>query len=81
MCLFIIPCVVHDCIETMSNREHSAVGELGSYGALNQIVGVHIDGGSRLVQDENLGLSQQSTCQTHQLSLTHTIDIDIQDQN
>lgn len=56
----------------MCNREHSTVLELAADSLLDEIVGVVVDGGSGLVEHEYLGLAEESSRQTDQLSLTHT---------
>ena len=69
MCL---PVTVHDSVEPMSDCEDGAVGELSSNRLLDQLVGLEVDGSSRLVQNEDLGLAEDGTCQTDQLTLANT---------
>lgn len=58
----------------MGYGEDGAVLKLGADGGLDEVVSLQVDSSRGLVQDEDPGLPQQSSGQTHQLSLTHTED-------
>jgi len=52
-----IPVVVHDGVKSVSNCEHSAVGKLGAYRGLYEVVRLQVNRCSSLVQHQNLGLA------------------------
>ena len=56
----------------MCDGEDGAVSKLCADGLLNEVIGLEVHSGSGLVQDQDLGLAEQSSGQAHQLTLTHT---------
>lgn len=58
----------------MGDGEDGAVLKLGADGGLDEVVSLQVDSGRGLVQDEDSGLPQESSGQTHQLPLAHTDD-------
>lgn len=56
----------------MSYCQDGAVLKLRADGGLDQVVCLHVHSCSGLIQDQDLGLPQQSSGQAHQLPLTHT---------
>ena len=56
----------------MCDGEDGAVSKLCADGLLNEVVGLEVHGSSGFVQDQDLGLAEQSSSQAHQLTLTHT---------
>ena len=56
----------------MSNGEDSAVSKLCADGLLDEVVSLQVHSCRRLVQHQDLGLAQQSSRQTHQLTLPDT---------
>ena len=67
-----IPVIVHDSVEAVGYSEDGTVGKLCADGLLNEIISLQIHGCRGFIQNQNLGLAQQSSCQTHQLTLTNT---------
>lgn len=67
-----LPGVVHDCVEAVRYHQDSAVLKLRADGGLNQVVCLHVHGCCGLIQNQDLGLSQQSSGQAQQLPLAHT---------
>lgn len=65
----LLPGVVHDGVEAVSDGQDGAVFKLGADGGLDQVVCLHVHSSRGLVQDQDLGLSQESSGQTHQLAL------------
>ena len=65
--------VVHDGVEPVRDGQHGAVEELGPDGRLDEVVSLKVDRGRGLVEDQNLGLSQQGSGQAHELPLAHTV--------
>lgn len=43
------PVVVHDCVEPVGNGQYSAVFKLGTDGALDEVIGLQVNGSSGLV--------------------------------
>lgn len=68
------PCVIHDCVESVSDGKDGAVFKLSPNGGLNKIICLQVDSGCSFIQDEDPRLSQESSSQTHQLPLAHTVD-------
>ena len=64
--------IIQDGVQSVGNGEHSARGKLRADGLLNEVIGLHVHCCCCLVQYKDLGLPQQSTCQTHQLTLPDT---------
>lgn len=60
---------VHDGVQSVSNGDGGAVGELLLDGRLDEVIGLQIHGGSGLVHDQNLGFPKQSPGQAQQLPL------------
>ena len=67
-----LPRVIHDGIQSMRYRQYGAVFELHSDSVLDEVIGLKVNGGRRLVQHQDLGLPQQRSSQADQLTLTHT---------
>lgn len=67
-----LPVVVHDSVETVCNSKNSAVIELGANRGLDQVVRLKIHSCCRLIQNKDLGFSEERSCQTQQLPLTKT---------
>lgn len=70
--MFKAPGVVHDGVESVSDGENGAVLKLCADGGLDEIISLQVDSGRSFIQDEDSGLPQQSSSQTHQLPLTNT---------
>ncbi len=68
--------IVYDGVESVSNGEDSAVCKLCSYGLLNEVISLQVHGSCGLVQYQDLGLTEERSCQTHQLTLTNTATIE-----
>ncbi len=68
--LFVIPSVVHDGIETVCDGQNGAVLKLSSDSGLYQIVRLQVYSCSGFIQNQNLGLPQESSSQANQLPLT-----------
>lgn len=66
------PCVIHDCVEPVSDGKDGAVLKLRPNGGLDEIVRLQVDCSCGFIQDEDPGLPQESSGQTHQLPLAHT---------
>jgi len=67
------PGVVHDGVEAMGDGQHGAVLKLSADGGLDEGVRLQVNRGCGLVQNQNLGLPQQSPGQTHELTLAQTV--------
>ena len=67
----VLPVIVQDGLDPVSDGEDGAVRELLSDSCLDEIVCLQVHGGRGLVQDEYLGLPEDGPGQTHQLSLPH----------
>lgn len=67
------PRVIHDSVESVSNGEDGAVFKLSPDGGLDEVVRLQVDGGCGFIEDEDPGLPQESSSQTHQLPLTHAV--------
>lgn len=79
VCVCTEPCVVHDSVESVSNGKDSAALELGPDGGLDEIIRLQVNSGCRFIQNEDPGLPQESSSQTHQLPLAHAEDTTAQD--
>ena len=66
------PVIIQDGVQSMSDSDHGAFLELRPDGLLNEVVRFHVNSCSGLIQHQDLGLAEQGSCQTHQLSLSHT---------
>ena len=61
--------VVVDGVDAMRYGEHGHVGELAAYGALNEVVGLEVDRGGRLVYAQYATIGDEGARQAHQLLL------------
>ncbi len=68
------PVAVEDGVEPVRDREDGAVSELLADRVLDELVRLQVDGGRRLVQNQNLRLAQQRPRQTHELPLPHAAE-------
>ena len=66
-----LPIRVHDSVEPVSNGEYGAVSELGPDRRLDQLIRLQVHGCRRLIQDQDLGLTQEGPGQAEELTLTH----------
>ena len=66
-----IPVVVQDGVKSMGYGDDCTLLKLFTNRLLDQGIGLHVNRRRRLVQHQDLGLPQQRSCQTHQLTLTH----------
>lgn len=73
--IYIEPCVIQDCVESVSDGKDGAVFKLSPNGGLDEIICLQVDSSCSFIQDENPRLPQESSSQTHQLPLAHTVDI------
>ena len=64
--------IVYDGVEAVGYSEDGTVSKLCADGLLNEIISLQIYCCCGLIQNQNLGLAQQSSCQTHQLTLANT---------
>lgn len=69
--MFIL-CVVHDGVEPVSDGEDCAVLELRADGGLDEIISLQVNSSCGFIEDEDSGLPQQGSGQTHELPLSHT---------
>lgn len=60
---------INDRVETMSDDHDGAILETRPQLLLDQVVSFHVDVGGGLVEDEDLGLSQNSACEADELLL------------
>lgn len=67
-----LPVAVHDRIQSMGNSQHRALGKLVSDRLLNEFVCLEVHRSSGFVENEDLCLAQERSCQTNQLSLSNT---------
>ena len=65
------PVVIHDGVEPVRDSDDGGVCKLSPYRVLNEVVCLKVDCRRRLVQHQNLCLTQQSARQANQLTLTH----------
>ncbi len=63
------PRAVHDGVEPVGDGQHGAVGKLLPDGGLDEVVGLHVDGGGGLVEHEQLGLSEEGPGKADELPL------------
>ncbi len=70
--IFVVPSVVHDGVETVCDGQNGAVLKLSSDSGLYQIVCLQVYSCSGFIQNQNLGLPQESSSQANQLPLTQT---------
>lgn len=61
--------VVEDCCEAMRDRENRAACKRRAYRRLYKRVGSEIDGGGRLVEDEDLRVAEEGAREAHKLAL------------
>ena len=66
-----LPCIVHDGIEPVSNCKDCAVRELSSDGLLNELISFQVHRGRGFIKNKDFTLTEQRTCQTYQLPLTN----------
>jgi hypothetical protein len=69
----ILPCTVHDNVNSMCNCQNSTIAKIFSDGILDQGIRFQINGCRRFVQNQNFCFPQKSSCQTNQLSLANAI--------
>ena len=70
--LFPLPGVVHDGVEPVCDGEDGTVFKLGADGGLDQVVRLHVYSSRGLIQDQDLGLAEESASQADQLPLAQT---------
>ena len=70
-----IPVIVHDGVDPMCDGEDGTVSKFCADGLLNEVIGLEVHGSSGLVQDQDLGLAEQSSGQAHQLTLANTVSV------
>ena len=70
--LFPLPGVVHDGVEPVGDGQDGAVLKLGADGGLDQVVRLHVYSSRGLIQDQDLGLAEESASQADQLPLAQT---------
>ncbi len=68
------PCVIQDCVESVSDGKDGAVFKLSPNGGLDEIICLQVDSSRSFIQDEDPRLPQESSSQTHQLPLAHTVN-------
>ena len=66
-----LPCIVHDGIEPVSNCKDSAVRELSSDGLLNELISFQVHRGRGFIKNKDFTFTEQRTRQTYQLPLTN----------
>ena len=66
-----LPCIVHDGIEPVSNRKDSAVSELSSDCLLNELISFQVHRGRGFIKNKDFTFTEQRTRQTYQLPLTN----------
>lgn len=62
--------IIHDGIQSVSDRKNGAVAEFYSNRRLNIGIRLNVDGRRRFVEHENARLPKERTRQTYELSLT-----------
>ena len=65
--------IVHDGVKSVCNGDYGRVSKLCSYGFLDEVISLQVHGSCGLVQHQDLGLTEESSSQTHQLTLTNTV--------
>ena len=66
-----LPCIVHDGIEPVSNCKDCAVRELSSDCLLNELISFQVHRGRGFIKNEYFTFTEQCTRQTYQLPLTN----------
>ena len=66
-----LPCIVHDGIEPVSNCKDSAVRELSSDCLLNELISFQVHRGRGFIKNKDFTFTEQRTRQTYQLPLTN----------
>lgn len=66
------PGVIHNSVESVCDGEDGAVFKLTPDRGLDEVIRLQVNSSCSFIQDEDPGLPQQSSSQTHQLPLTHT---------
>ncbi len=66
--------IVYDGVESVSNGDDRAVGKLCPDGLLNEVVCLKVHSSCGLVQNQDLGLTEEGSSQAHQLTLTNTVE-------
>ena len=69
-----LPCIVHDGIEPVSNCEDSAVRELSSDCLLNELISFQVHRGRGFIKNKDFTFTEQRTRQTYQLPLTNATE-------
>lgn len=70
----ILPGTVHHRAQTVSNEQYGALCKPALQGRLHLHLCPWVHGGSRLVQDEDLGFPEEGSCQAQELLLTHAVN-------
>ena len=65
--------IIDDGVESVCDGEDSAVCKLCSDGLLNEVISLQVHGSCGLIQHQDLGLTEEGSSQTHQLTLTNTV--------
>lgn len=58
----------------MSNEQYCALSKPALKGCLHLCLCPWVHGGGGLIQDEDLGFPEKSTCQAEELFLTHAVN-------
>ncbi len=67
--------VINDSVESVCNGDDGAIRKLCSYGLLDEVISLQVHGSCGLVQHQDLGLTEEGSSQTHQLTLTNTAQV------
>lgn len=70
----VLPGAVHHGAQAVSNEQYSTLCEPTLQGRLHLHLRPWVYGGSRLIQDEDLGFPEKGTCQAQELLLTHAVN-------
>lgn len=70
----VLPVTVHHGAQAVSNEQYCTLGEPVLEGCLHLYLRPWVHGGSRLIQDEDLGFPEKGTCQAQELLLTHAVN-------
>ena len=73
--VLVLPVTVHDSVQSVSDGDDGARGELAPYRVLYEFIRLKVNGSRRFIKDKDLGLLQQSTSKTYQLSLTDAVNM------
>ncbi len=65
-------CIIHDGIESVCDGKDRTFFKLCSDRWLDEIVRFQVDSRGRFIEHEHLCLPEQSTCETHELTLSNT---------